>query len=206
MSNARATHEFGRIVERANSTMYVTGVILGFLTWFVITAATWLAQGKIGAIKGLGGFHLAVDAADRGAVERLRRRKGRDEKPLAIMARDLAAAGELDLRLYCMLDDKPETLDRWLERGPYTSPDQMLTVRAVKLYADGALGSRGALLLADYYDETGNQGLLVTSREHLATVARRAGEAGYQVCTHAIGDGANRLCSISMRRCWGNWV
>ncbi|MBU0514832.1 MAG: carbamoyltransferase HypF, partial [Proteobacteria bacterium] len=61
----------------------------------VATAAAWLADGKIGAIKGLGGYHLAVDAADQRAVDRLRRRKGRYEKPLALMVRDLATAGEL---------------------------------------------------------------------------------------------------------------
>jgi hydrogenase maturation protein HypF len=61
----------------------------------IATAAAWLADGKIGAIKGLGGFHLAVDAADDKAVESLRQRKGRYEKPLAIMVRDLATAGEL---------------------------------------------------------------------------------------------------------------
>jgi hydrogenase maturation protein HypF len=61
----------------------------------IATAAAWLAQGKIGAIKGLGGFHLAVDAADETAVTELRQRKGRYEKPLAIMARDLATAGQL---------------------------------------------------------------------------------------------------------------
>jgi hypothetical protein len=69
----------------------------------------------------------------------------------------------------------------------------MLEVRAVKLYADGALGSRGALLLADYSDDPGHRGLLVTPVDHLREVMRRARAAGLQVCTHAIGSGANRL-------------
>jgi predicted amidohydrolase YtcJ len=107
--------------------------------------------------------------------------------------RELAAAGELDLRLYVMLADETQTLDGWLERGPLVEPGGMLTVRAVKLYADGALGSRGALLLADYADEPGRRGLQVTPTDHLREVARRAGEAGFQVCTHAIGDGGNRM-------------
>jgi predicted amidohydrolase YtcJ len=106
--------------------------------------------------------------------------------------KDLALAGELDVRLYCMLDDDEETLDRWLPWGGYVSPDRLLTVRAVKLYADGALGSRGALLLADYRDDPGNRGLPVTTEAHLREVARRAAKAGFQVCTHAIGDAANR--------------
>jgi predicted amidohydrolase YtcJ len=67
-----------------------------------------------------------------------------------------------------------------------------VTVRAVKLYADGALGSRGALLLEDYADEPGTTGLRVTPADRLAEVARGAIAAGFQPCTHAIGDRANR--------------
>ncbi len=112
--------------------------------------------------------------------------------PLSVY-QEMAAAGELQLRLYVMLADDEETLDAGLAAGAFTSPDGLLSVRAVKLYADGALGSRGALLLEDYSDDPGNRGLLVTGREHLREVAQRAGQAGFQVCTHAIGDGANRL-------------
>jgi predicted amidohydrolase YtcJ len=107
--------------------------------------------------------------------------------------RQLARTGDLKLRYYGMLDDEPATLDAGFAAGPVTDADGLFTVRAVKLYADGALGSRGALLLADYSDEPGRRGLQVTSRAHLDSVARRAAAAGYQVCTHAIGDAANRL-------------
>ncbi len=107
--------------------------------------------------------------------------------------RDLATRDELGLRLVCMLADEPATLDAGLAAGPTSGPRFMVTVRAVKLYADGALGSRGALLLADYSDEPGNRGLQVTPTEHLREVCRRAAAAGFQVCTHAIGDAANRL-------------
>lgn len=106
---------------------------------------------------------------------------------------EMAAAGELPVRVYGMFDDKPDVLQEALRRGPVIDPDGMLTVRAVKLYADGALGSRGALLLADYQDRPGHRGLTVTSPEHLREVARDLGRAGFQICTHAIGDGANRL-------------
>jgi predicted amidohydrolase YtcJ len=108
--------------------------------------------------------------------------------------RKMAAEGKLALRLYCMLQDDPATLDRELPRGPYVSPDGLLIIRAVKLYADGALGSRGALLLSDYSDDPGNRGLQLTPTPHLVEVARRAGRSGFQVCTHAIGDAGNRLC------------
>jgi predicted amidohydrolase YtcJ len=67
-----------------------------------------------------------------------------------------------------------------------------LTVRAVKLYADGALGSRGAALLAPYSDDLGNTGLLVTPADAILEAARYALRHGFQVATHAIGDRANR--------------
>ncbi len=107
--------------------------------------------------------------------------------------RELDAAGRLPLRIYGMFDDQPDVLARAQAAGPFFAPDGMITVRAVKLYADGALGSRGALLLADYADQPGTRGLAVTPREHLARVAHDLGNAGFQICTHAIGDGANRM-------------
>ena len=69
----------------------------------------------------------------------------------------------------------------------------MLTIRSIKLYADGALGSRGALLIDEYTDRPGHLGLPVTSSEHMREVMTKGGKAGFQICTHAIGDGANRL-------------
>lgn len=105
----------------------------------------------------------------------------------------LAGRGELDLRLYGMYDDVPATLDSALAHGPHFSADSLLTIRAIKLYGDGALGSRGALLLKEYSDKHGHHGLAVTSKEHLVDVTKRGASAGFQMCTHAIGDGANRL-------------
>jgi hypothetical protein len=105
----------------------------------------------------------------------------------------LAAAGELDLRLYGMYEDVPATLEKGLARGPFFSADSLLTIRAIKLYGDGALGSRGALLLQDYSDRHGHHGLEVTTAEHMRDVAAHGAAAGFQLCTHAIGDAANRL-------------
>jgi len=106
----------------------------------------------------------------------------------------LAEAGELGIRVYGMVPGSSQRqLDTWLERGPMIDPTGQVTVRAIKLYGDGALGSRGAALLADYSDDAGNQGLLVTPAERIQSVSERALEAGFQVCTHAIGDRANRL-------------
>jgi len=104
----------------------------------------------------------------------------------------MTRTGELVLRYYGMLTDEPESLDPGLAAGPRSARDQLFTLRTVKLYADGALGSRGALLLADYTDQPDQRGLAVTPGYHLSDVCRRAGRAGFQVGTHAIGDAANR--------------
>ncbi len=106
--------------------------------------------------------------------------------------RALHASGELALRMHVFLEDDPATLDRGLAAGPLVTADRLLQVRGVKLYADGALGSRGAWLLADYSDHAGHRGLEVTPLEHLRAVCTRAAAAGFQVATHAIGDAANR--------------
>ena len=107
--------------------------------------------------------------------------------------RDMAAQGELDLRVYAMYTDNPATLEKAYAEGPVFTDGDMLTIRAIKLYADGALGSRGALLLEDYTDQPGHRGLPVTAADHMREVMTLGGEAGFQICTHAIGDGANHL-------------
>ena len=106
--------------------------------------------------------------------------------------RRLSGDGRLATRLYVMIDSSPATTKDWFARGPLIDPQHRVTVRAVKLYADGALGSRGARLLEDYADEPGTRGLFVTPPERLAATASAAVRAGFQPCTHAIGDGANR--------------
>ncbi len=105
--------------------------------------------------------------------------------------RGMQRAGTLPIRVYAMLDGSDDTLLAVeLAAGRSLSGDGMLAVRAVKLYADGALGSRGALLTDPYSDEPGTRGLEVTDETRLVEVVRRAGEAGFQPCTHAIGDAA----------------
>jgi len=106
----------------------------------------------------------------------------------------LAARGELPLRVYCMLDGEDEALlSRFFAAGPSVLGGGRIVVRSVKMYADGALGSRGAALLEPYDDDPGNMGLLVTPPESLYSVAHRALGAGFQMCTHAIGDRGNRV-------------
>jgi hypothetical protein len=107
---------------------------------------------------------------------------------------ELAKAGQLDLRTYVMIADDSAAIARWFARGPQSAlHDGRLWVRAIKLYADGALGSRGAALLEPYDDDPNNRGLLVSPPEHIERVAREALRRGFQVNTHAIGDRGNRV-------------
>lgn len=77
--------------------------------------------------------------------------------------------------------------------GPWASDDGFLTIRGVKLYADGALGSRGAALLEPYQDDPGNLGLVVTPAVEIERISREARAHGFQVAVHAIGDRGNLL-------------
>jgi predicted amidohydrolase YtcJ len=107
---------------------------------------------------------------------------------------ELGREGALDLRLYAMISDHAPTLEAWFRRGPQSGLfDGRLWVRSIKLYQDGALGSRGAALLEPYSDDAATSGLLVSAPAHIREVADRALVAGFQVNTHAIGDRGNRL-------------
>ncbi len=105
--------------------------------------------------------------------------------------RALLAAGELPVRVNAMIGGTGALWEELKKRGPEIG--DMLTVRSIKMYADGALGSRGAALLAPYSDDPGNTGLLITDEATLRQVALDAVRTGFQVCTHAIGDRANHI-------------
>lgn len=105
----------------------------------------------------------------------------------------LADRGQLPLRIYAMADGDHAALDWLCANGLYRHPSGRLQMRAVKLFADGALGSRGAALLQDYSDDPGNRGLLVTSPEAMAMATAKAHRCGVQVATHAIGDRGIRM-------------
>lgn len=107
--------------------------------------------------------------------------------------RNLADRGEMPLRIHAMADGDGEALAWLCREGAYRHPGGRLQMRAVKLYVDGALGSRGAALLEDYADDPGNRGLLMLQPDQLAAVVRKARDCGIQVATHAIGDRGNRL-------------
>ena len=99
--------------------------------------------------------------------------------------------GDLKMRMYLMLADKEENYEYLFKRGAYKTPS--LNVRAFKVYADGALGSRGACLLKPYADKPGWNGFLLSSKAHFEEVAKKIAANGFQMCTHAIGDSANRV-------------
>ena len=100
-------------------------------------------------------------------------------------------AGKLKIRINAWLSPSEENFSRFVEKGPWRT--DRLSVNTLKLFADGALGSRGALMLEDYSDDPGNRGLQVTPTRQLEEYMRRAHEHDFAVATHCIGDGANRL-------------
>jgi predicted amidohydrolase YtcJ len=112
---------------------------------------------------------------------------GADDETIRAV-RELIDEKRFPIRDYAMIADNNRAVSEWFARGTLIGYLDRLTVRSVKLYADGALGSRGAALLAPYNDDPGNVGLVVSKPEHLADVTRRARAAGFQVNTHAIGD------------------
>lgn len=107
---------------------------------------------------------------------------------------EMAKAGQIPFRLYVMVSDDSAAITHYLARGPQSGLyDNHLWIRAFKLYADGALGSRGAALLEPYSDDPNNRGLLLSAPAHIQDVASRALRGGFQVNTHAIGDRGNRV-------------
>ncbi len=103
----------------------------------------------------------------------------------------LQKSGKLMMRLYAMLSDDTANYNRYLKRGPYKT--DKLYVKGFKVYADGALGSRGACLLQPYNDKPGWQGFLLHPQSHFDSVAAILVNTDFQMCTHAIGDSANRV-------------
>ena len=101
--------------------------------------------------------------------------------------------GEMPMRVYPMIAATEPQLPQLLAEGPYRTDDDKLFIRSVKIYADGALGSRGAALLKPYSDDHDNHGLLVTSVDNIRKLYQLIIPFGFQINTHAIGDRANRI-------------
>ncbi|WP_132054012.1 amidohydrolase [Pseudocnuella soli] len=103
----------------------------------------------------------------------------------------LQKKGALQMRIYAMLSDAPRNYDFLFNRGAIKTP--LLNVRSFKVYADGALGSRGACLLQPYTDQPDWTGFLLSPASHFDSVASAIYNKGFQMCTHAIGDSGNRV-------------
>jgi len=106
--------------------------------------------------------------------------------------RRFADEGRLPLRVAAYAAGDGDAFADLCANGLYTHDGGRLWMHGIKMYADGALGSRGAALIEDYSDDPGNHGLLAQEPEAYADVVRRARECGVQVTTHAIGDRGNR--------------
>ncbi|TKC01739.1 amidohydrolase [Pedobacter cryotolerans] len=102
----------------------------------------------------------------------------------------LQADKSLKMRLYVMLSDNEKNFDYLFKRGAIKT--DRLNVRAFKVYADGALGSRGACLMHPYSDMPSKSGFLLSDLKHFEEVAKKINAYNFQMCTHAIGDSANR--------------
>lgn len=105
--------------------------------------------------------------------------------------RALQESGHVQLRINAMIQDVDTDVNYFLNHGPILS--DYLRVASVKCYGDGALGSRGACLLHPYQDQPETKGFLLGDIGHFRQRARQLYEAGFQMCTHAIGDSANRV-------------
>jgi predicted amidohydrolase YtcJ len=105
------------------------------------------------------------------------------------LIQELQDADDLKMKIYGMVSNSPKNLDHYLNMGILKT--DRLHVRSVKVYADGALGSRGATLKEPYTDKDGHFGAMVTPVEDIYALAKRIAAAGYQMNTHAIGDSAN---------------
>jgi len=112
------------------------------------------------------------------------------KKSVIDLLKELYNNNELEIGNTLLLANDKETFDTYLKQGPQKYGQLQIT--GIKLYSDGALGSRGACLLQDYNDKPGHRGLIITPVKEMEAVAALAIKYNWQLCTHAIGDSANR--------------
>ncbi|MEJ2583889.1 MAG: amidohydrolase [Robiginitalea sp.] len=136
-------------------------------------------------------FELAVAACQRNGITGFHD-AGIGRETISLYEQ-MKASDKMQVRLYAMLTGwDPDLLQEWYEKGPSVDPDHLLTIRSVKLNCDGALGSRGAWLLEPYSDRPGHYGHETLPMSFVKETALNGLEHGFQVCSHAIGDRANR--------------
>ena len=112
-------------------------------------------------------------------------------KEIILLIDSLQKKKELKIRIYAMISNSKNNLDYFLEKGPIKTPQ--LNVSSVKVYGDGALGSRGATLKKPYHDDPSNYGKLITKPDDFKNLASRIAKANFQMNTHAIGDSTVKL-------------
>ncbi|MBV1922401.1 MAG: amidohydrolase [Flavobacteriaceae bacterium] len=120
----------------------------------------------------------------------------------------LQQIGEMKLRVYAMISNTEKNLDYYLSKGKIKT--DRLNVRSVKVYADGALGSRGAVMKEPYSDQDGHYGAMITPMDELESLAERIAAADFQMNTHAIGDSAvasvlRAYTSANVEKLGGRW-
>lgn len=137
-------------------------------------------------------LELAIDYALENGITSLQN-AGADFNEIALFKK-FGEQGKMNIRLWTMLNGRNDSLlNAYYEKGPEIGLyDDFLTVRSIKLYSDGALGSRGAWLLEEYTDAPGVHGHNVTPMDEIRKVTFEGIQNGFQICTHAIGDRANR--------------
>ncbi|HEX2798227.1 MAG TPA: amidohydrolase family protein, partial [Thermoanaerobaculia bacterium] len=133
-------------------------------------------------------YLAALEACARVGLTGVGDASGSNPEEIGVLS-SLAREKKMPIRVYATVG--PRNLDEAIAKGLFHSG--RLTIRALKIVTDGALGSRGAALLADYSDAPGNRGLDVTPPEETERLAEKALRGGFQVWTHAIGDRANRV-------------
>ena len=115
---------------------------------------------------------------------------GTSKEEISVL-KEMISTGELSVRVYTMLHNNPDDYEPYIASGPETE-NPFIKIRAVKIYMDGALGSRGAALLEPYSDDPDNMGLLIIKPKTHESLVKKITKAGFQVNTHGIGDRAVR--------------
>jgi len=162
----------------------LTGILIDNAEYLVMNY--WPKPTKMDQVKALLeaqkiGFDLGLTTVDDAGLS----------KEVIEIIDNLQKSGQLKMRIYAMVSASKENLDYFLNKG-ITKTDR-LNVRSFKFYADGALGSRGAMLREPYADKPGHLGLMVTDLETLKKSAERIANSEFQMNTHAIGDSANHV-------------
>jgi len=115
---------------------------------------------------------------------------GLDKNTIGLM-KQMQNSNELKMRVNAVLNATEENFDYFVKKGPVQT--SRLTINTIKVYADGALGSRGALLIDDYSDDPGNKGIQIENQAYYDSICQLAYGNNFAMSTHCIGDGANRL-------------